>query len=205
MKSRITIIVLILFSFSNCASLQLDKHNGFWEWFIGKPGALNAAYIPDDPIDVIILEERHPFYLWFRTPELILNLQGGIYYPDARVKKNGKFYNTNNIENIRNEKLKRSILVGRNANFHRNETGFVDFIIPYREIFDPSGENRMVVLYCVFSPILLLLSLDLADKHDTPLIARMFIYPIHDVIKTVMIPVAAVYYTVKAFDDNGEE
>ncbi|MCB1194376.1 MAG: hypothetical protein KDK90_28345 [Leptospiraceae bacterium] len=201
MKIRITIITLILISFSNCSSLQLDKHDGFWEWFIGKPGGANAMKISDKPRNAELSGSRHLIYLWLRTPEIILNPQGGLYYSDMILEyEDDVWYNTSELESIKDEKLKRLILKKRNKEFHMKESGLIDFIFAYREIFDPSGDIDNVMGYCVGSPIHLLLYI-----HRGNLVPKLFYYPIHDVIKTVMIPVAAVYYTIKAFDDNDEE
>ncbi|MCB1194237.1 MAG: hypothetical protein KDK90_27625 [Leptospiraceae bacterium] len=189
------IVIVLLSSFYNCSTIQLNKHNGFWEWFIGKPGTLNAGGIREEPTDGVILGDRHPFYLWLRTPEIILNPQGGVYYPDMIIiGESGKIYNTSQMKENGTK-----MLPERNLAFHVKETGLIDFLLMYREIFDPSGDMRFVGAYCVLFPFFLFL---FTGKNLVP---KIIVYPIHDVIKTVMIPVAAVYYTVKAFDDNDEE
>ncbi|MCB1194233.1 MAG: hypothetical protein KDK90_27605 [Leptospiraceae bacterium] len=195
MKSRITIIVLILFSFFHCSSLQLDKHDGFWEWFIGKPGFINTMEVYGEPRKGQLIGNRHPIYLWLRTPEILFNPQGGIYYPDMIIEgKSGKFYNTSE-----KNKFQEVLLEDRNMEFHIRETGLIDFLLMYREMFDPSGDIHFVGMYCVLSPFFGILYL---GKNFIP---KLVAYPIHDVIKTVMIPVAAVYYTIKTFGDEEEK
>ncbi|MCB1194282.1 MAG: hypothetical protein KDK90_27860 [Leptospiraceae bacterium] len=183
--------------FESCSTIQFSKHDGFWEYLKGKPGLQNAKDLIEVPRKGIMFGERHPFYLWFRTPEIIFNPQGGIYYPDMITEYGDKLYDTRDLSNIKEEKLKKGILSYRNGLFTGMDGGLLDFILQYREWMDPSGNRQKAVIICTFSPIWFSINL---IYHG-----QIFIYPIHDVIKTVMIPVAAVYYTVKAFDDNGEE
>ncbi|MCB1191667.1 MAG: hypothetical protein KDK90_14585 [Leptospiraceae bacterium] len=184
-------LFLLLFCFSNCASLQFSKHNEFWDWLIGEPG-IDKAMKKNNKITGII-GNRHPFYLWLRTPEIILNPQGGLYFPDRIVKYKNKFYSTNALTEMKDQKLKKILLDKRDMIFITMDAGLVEFILPYRFIL--GGYMNKAATSCVLSPLILTIGLP----------PRLIIYPIHDVIKTVMIPVAAVYYTVKAFDDNAEE
>ena len=191
-----TIIVLIFF-FLNCSSVQFRDDDNFWDWMKGPAGVRGKSGTNVNPMSEpehgTIIGKRHPFYLWFRTPEIIFNPQGWIYYPDMIVEFNGKFYNTTELSNIKDERLKETILMRRSNFFRYHEAGLVEYVLPYREIID--GRPSNAVFYFFLSPILIPITY----------IERLIFYPIHDVIKTVMIPVAAVYYTVKAFDDNGEE
>ncbi|MCB1194272.1 MAG: hypothetical protein KDK90_27805 [Leptospiraceae bacterium] len=200
------LIVQLLF-LANCSAAQFraefDKHDGFWNWMKGSPGVKGRSgtkYIDPmlEPVDGQIVDERHPYYLWLRTPEIIFNPQGGIYYPDMIIKVREKFYNTADLSSIKDESLKRSILASRSMLFRGKEAGLIEYLIPYREILagaNDDGDPCIPVFYCVFSPFFILIGLP----------ERLIFYPIHDVIKTLMLPVAAVYYTVKAFDDNDEE
>ncbi len=159
-----------------------------------------------EPLEGIIVDQRHPYYLWFRTPEIIFNPQGGLYYPDMIVKvflkdEHGKlytkFYNTADLPNIKDESLRRKILNQRVSTFKFYNAGLVELVLPYREIgaaingvTDPYG-----LIFC--SPYVIFAIPFRA--------AQLIFYSIHDVFTTVMLPVAAVYYTVKAFDGNAEE
>lgn len=66
---------ILLFSlFINCSIFQMNKYNGFGEWYFGRPGLLNTYEIvnPEDKCtsegtDVLVRieEERHPLFLHF--------------------------------------------------------------------------------------------------------------------------------------------
>ena len=196
MKYKFTSFILLAMIY-NCSSFQFSKHDGFWEYLKGKPGLQNAKDLEEIPRNGIMFGERHPFYLWFRTPELIFNPQNGIYYPDMIVKYDDKLYDTKDLSDVKDEITREKILGYRNGYFTGMDSGLIDYILQYREFFDPSGKPYRSAVRCIYFPIFFPMSLIY--------FGRIFIYPIHDVIKTVMLPVAAVYYTVKAFDDNGEE
>ncbi|MCP5495503.1 MAG: hypothetical protein H7A23_13185 [Leptospiraceae bacterium] len=200
MKNYIALIIF-LFLVSNCQSVaQVSKHDGFWDWFIGKPGVYNSFKILDEPGAGVIVGKRHPYYLWFRTPEIIFNPQGGLYYPDMIVedREDGKLYNTSEMSDIKDESKRQRIFNNRIALFLKLDMGLIDYLISYRDFIDPNGNltSCFPFRYVVFPfyPIYSFLNT-----------GKYIYYPIHDVVKTVMIPVAAVYYTVKAFDDNDEE
>jgi hypothetical protein len=78
-----------------CSIFQMKKYDGFGEWYFGRPGLLNTYGIINSEVEcgtdgydvlVRIEEERHPFFLHFRLPEIFINPQAGIYFP--RVSRN---------------------------------------------------------------------------------------------------------------------
>ncbi|MCB1194280.1 MAG: hypothetical protein KDK90_27850 [Leptospiraceae bacterium] len=193
MVNYIKISVLLLF-ISSCSSFQLNKHDGFWEWFIGKPGFTNTLGISDEPRDGVVLGDRYPIYLWLRTPEIIFNPQGGLYYPDMVVELKNELYKTTELSQIKDRRIKYAVPSRRNSAFHAFDTGIIDGILQYRELNDPSSKTSNVILRCIIFPIWFVVIYPM----------RLIAYPVHDVLKTAMIPVAVVYYTVKS-DENEEE
>ncbi|MCB1193949.1 MAG: hypothetical protein KDK90_26170 [Leptospiraceae bacterium] len=198
MKIRITIIFLLVFTF-HCSSLQLERHDGFWDYLKGKPGLENAILVSYPPADGTLVGERHPLFLWLRTPEIFFNPQGGLYYPDAYVRDeyDNSIYNTENIYSIPDRRLQHLLLKKRNSNFNFHDTGIIDFLLQYRELKDPSGNLGSAMGHCFLSPIYLTLSLFFSG--------RLVTYPIHDIIKTVMLPIAIVYYAVNSTDNEEPE
>lgn len=195
------LVLLLLFFLNNCASLNMAAHDGFYEWFIGKPGYWNGMTIEKEPFEGTMVGERHPYYLWLRTPEIIFNPQGGLYYPDMIAKdyRDGKFYNTAEISNITDKAKQERIFKKRNNLFMELDIGLVDYLIGYRDFNDPNGEevNACFPFRFIALPILPIWSFLKTFKY--------IYYPIHDVVKVVLLPVAGVYYTVKAYQEEEEE
>ncbi|MCB1194273.1 MAG: hypothetical protein KDK90_27815 [Leptospiraceae bacterium] len=207
-----SLIIIHSLLLCNCSTTHIredfDKYDGFWNWMIGRPRQYEDPML--EPVAGKIVDEKHPYYLGFMTPEIIFNPQGGIYYPDMivqvyvkddRGKLHSKFYNTADLANIKDESLRRKILDKRFSNFKKFNAGLVEFILPYREITSAiNGDDAETPHYVQIcgSPLLLIFAIPFR-------VVQPIIYLIHDVLKTLMLPVATVYYTVKVFDDNGEE
>ncbi|MCB1194232.1 MAG: hypothetical protein KDK90_27600, partial [Leptospiraceae bacterium] len=137
MKYKFTFSLLLLF---NCSSFQLSKHDGFIDWLNGKPGMKNTEFISKNPRSGVVIGERHPYYLWFRTPEIIFNPQGGLYYPDMFIMVDYELYDTTDLSSVKDEKYKLKILNRRNGQFTRVDEGLIDYLFQYRELIDPSGQ-----------------------------------------------------------------
>lgn len=177
-------IIFLLFILSKCSPLQLRKHDNFWDWMKGKPGFGNAVEITNTQIGDSIVDNRHPYYLWLRTPEIFFNPQGGFIYPEKMIRYKGKFYNTSDLSSIKDESIKKKIIDSRNLGFTAFDSGLIEYIIPYRALIDEDGRPGKTQCIALFSlPV------------TQPI--RLITYSIHDVIKTFMIPIAAVYYTTK--------
>ncbi|MCB1194281.1 MAG: hypothetical protein KDK90_27855 [Leptospiraceae bacterium] len=186
------IIFIVLVSFSNCSSLQLDKHDGFWDWLKGKPGYENSKEVGERK--GVILGERHPYYLWFRTPELIFNPQGGLYYPDMIMEHKDEFYETSDLSKIENEQIRNTILYHRNEMFNLWDAGLIDYGVQYRELIDPSGKIYYAARNYVSSYLLLAVLFPI----------RLVVYVFHDITKTIMIPATVVYYLTEDNNKEGE-
>lgn len=189
---------LIILFLCSCSLGQLREHDSFREWFIGKPGLGNTILIIDDsdckPVDADsytdeiakigqvnrINGERHPFYLWLRFPEVILNPQGGFYMPERKYH----FRRFSKTE-YRCATLEEGD--GRGFGFFMFfEAGLIDYAIPYRLWTSDKGLQEKVAytITCWFTfPIVAIF------KIAGPLI----IYTVHDVAKILVIPPAAMY------------
>ncbi|MCB1190039.1 MAG: hypothetical protein H7A23_12550 [Leptospiraceae bacterium] len=132
----------------------------------------------------VISESRQPIYLWLRTPELIFNPQGGVFFPamDKRAFSN---------------KEKQCIVVKsyergeRGFYFQAFDAGIIDSLIPYRvwteDGLDPSDKFKNTIKSIFFViPVKLF---------------QLPFYVIHDVSQLLLIPTAAIYYST----NNGEE
>lgn len=206
---RRTSFCIFLLTLINCSTFQFSKHDGLWEYVKGKPGTYNSMKVNDGASDGYLVGERHPYYLWFRTPEIIFNPQGGLHYPDAYVKdargvkdKSGKVYNTAELDQLKDEDLKLILLGQKNFNFNRTDAGILDYLLVYRELLDESGgeeeKSSHIAASCLYvgiSPIFLAFHIPF----------RLIVYPIHDVIKTIMLPVAAIYYSTQPSEEDGNE
>ena len=211
MVNYIKISVLLLF-IVNCSSFQLSKHNGFWEWFIGKPGALNAAYIPDDPIDVIILEERHPFYLWFRTPEVILNPDSFKVYDNYSECTNYFYRCEGAMDTSKRQHCNRPICCKGTAWSTTASvsaiSGIIDFfgffiIITKDNLFTNKEEvTKDCISLCGLAGLTIpyIFTYNLLGNF-----IKTIIYIPHDIIKTALVPIAGGYYTIKAIQGENND
>lgn len=189
------LIFALLLVFNNCSPLQLRKHDTYWEWIKGKPGIENTLAIVNRPVEHAIVGERHPYYLWFRTPEIFFNPQGGVYYPDMIMKYRDKYYDTSDLSILKDEDLRYNIMEDRGAAFNAFETGIVDLVLQYRSITDPYSGIKHTLAYCIIAPFLVIFSFP----------KRIIVYPIHDILKTITLPFATVYYIVEYNKDNEDE
>ena len=181
----------------------MNKYSGFGEWYIGRPGLKNTYEVinPEDDcltdnkdIIVRIEEERHPFFLHFRLPEVIINPQGGIYFPkvsrdcvvlNERGKKGGLEYETR----FSLLAMDRSHQSGRKGNVTQGGlSGFIDTFIPYRLYTAKDVGTEDAMWLTIITPILGVGQLMHIFYIEIP------VYFVHDVTKTVTIPFAGIYY-----------
>lgn len=207
-----SLLVYILISMiSNCSVCQMNKYNGFGEWYFGRPGLKNTYEIfnPGEEcitdgkeIIVRVEEERHPFFLHFRLPEIIINPQGGFYFPKTSrdcfvLNKRGTkedldyntFYDLFLLERTRRPGKKFNVVQG-------GIPGVVDTFIPYRLYTAKDVTTKDAVLMSLIAPIFGFGQVVLIFYIEIP------VYTIHDALKTAVIPIAGVYYLSR---DNGNE
>ncbi|MCP5496951.1 MAG: hypothetical protein H7A23_20550 [Leptospiraceae bacterium] len=164
------VILLLCISIPCCSTFQFQTYNNFWEWYKGKPGLTNTLEVPTDENgkmeEVAIEMERHPFYLGFRTPELIFNPQ--------------RMYDKEGYEFPHDLELPTAILIGA-------AIILIVGLIAYTG--SSMGDDTGKIFYWFgFGTFIM--------------IGKTVLYISHDVVKTITIPVAGVYYSIQ---DDGEE
>jgi outer membrane protein OmpA-like peptidoglycan-associated protein len=178
----------ILFFFTNCLSFtEFSRHDGFWDWLKGKPGyeltkSLNNKCASDSEI---IIGSRHPFFLHFRLPELLINPQGGLEYPE-RQSNLGKGCNT--IAKGTGKESKR---------FDYLEAGLLE-LIAYRDWTAKDEDLMDKTGYTLIKPLSIL-------GYAFYLIPRVIVYTWNDVFKTIAIPIAGVYYSINSKGETNKE
>jgi len=192
---------ILLFSlFINCSIFQMNKYNGFGEWYFGRPGLLNTYEIinPEDKCisegtDVLVRveEERHPLFLHFRLPETIINPQAGFYFPkvsrdcfvlNERGEKGGLEYETKlDRKSKPGSGMKSTITFG-------GFTGITDTMIPYRLYTAKDVDSKDAFLFSLIAPLAGFMNYALILYIEIP------VYFVHDVLKTATIPFAGIYY-----------
>ncbi len=179
-------LVILPFLVAGCFFNLRDKED-FKSWYYGDPGLAGALDEADcdryaDNID----GQRHPYYLHFRTPEILLQPQGGAHYPARQTAESraGGFKSNQ----ARCEQVSKGWETFR---FDAVDAGWVDTVIPYRKnatVNDrEEGFGRKSLTYAR------------GVLYNTGMMAVMKapVYIVHDILKTLYIPVAGTYYLFK--------
>ncbi len=204
---------------TGCASVyKLDQYDGFGDWFIGRPGLRNTLKAPIDArthkvADMLLhtpylAGKRCPIYLHLRFPELIFQPKGALWYPERMVVgkpgvRNDALYmfkkaTTSNedlrVKNPQDYNYNQLYYaVGRESGEYKNSFSFdltdggLIEIIPYR-VYTSDAKGGDKALRTVLQPFAWCLQVVYG------VVCRAPVYIVHDVTKTLMIPVAAVYY-----------
>ncbi len=179
-------LVILPFLVAGCFFNLRDKED-FKSWYYGDPGLAGALDEADcdryaDNID----GQRHPYYLHFRTPEILLQPQGGAHYPARQTAESraGGFKSNQ----ARCEQVSKGWETFR---FDAVDAGWVDTVIPYRKNVTVNdreeGFGRKSLTYAQ------------GVLYNTGMMAVMKapVYIVHDILKTLYIPVAGTYYLFK--------
>lgn len=204
--------------------MQFSKYDNFWDWSKGKIGFLNVfiyrscsqfqavtyleGYITKDALkDYVYIEERHPYYLWFRTPEVIFNPQGAFYNPLIAERTHSFMKRPNDNEVV--TFCEKEDIIGtsryctkpKKLYYHctgrtyqseeHGSIGLVDGMVLLftkpKKHFGYKNSNcsePFKYIYVLFETIGFSIFL-------------LPFYMIHDILKTAMLPVAAMYYSVQ--------
>ncbi|MDJ0802435.1 MAG: hypothetical protein QNI97_06165 [Desulfobacterales bacterium] len=181
-----TAIVILSFFLTGCF-FDLREKDNFESWYYGDPGLAGALDEKNcDRYADNIEGQRHPYYLHFRTPEILLQPQGGRNYPERQTAENRAGGFTSN--RISCEKVSQGWETFR---FDVVDAGLVDTVIPYRKssaINDrEEGGGRKSLNYAQ----------GLLSNSGLTVVMKAPVYIVHDILKTLYIPVAGTYYLFK--------
>ena len=186
MRIQTAVTLLLPFLFYGCF-FNLSEQEDFKSWYYGDPGLAGALGEADcDRYADNIRAPRHPYYLHFRTPEVILQPQGGARYPErTTAERRVSRYDPDPAacENVGPG--------WETIRFDAVDAGIVDTVIPYRSssvVNDHrTGFGQQSLGYAK------------GVVYNTGMAAVMKapVYIVHDILKTLYIPVAGVYYMLK--------
>ncbi|MCB1190216.1 MAG: hypothetical protein H7A23_08190 [Leptospiraceae bacterium] len=206
-------ILLTFFLFVNCSSFQFSRHNDFWDWFKGKPGIRNTTFISRENQRACncgpdYTGERHPYYLWFRLPEILFNPQGSFYIPEhigpdysqvigkrrvKRVDKHGVSYTYyKNIYACKQYKEGER----KSFQFMIQDAGLVEYIFPYRILTKTTKKGQFPKIAAFYLALPVKLAFDSF---------RAVTYILNDIIKIPLMPIAVLYYYDKESNESIED
>ena len=184
--NRSAVVLILPFLLTGCF-FNLGEHKDFSSWYYGDPGMAGAlGEAQCDRYADRIQEERHRYYLHFRTPEVLLQPQGGKDYPE-RLTAEGRQGGTADSA----QTCDRAPRGWETFRFDTVDAGLVDTVIPYRKdtvINDHErGWGQKSLVYAE----------GLAYNTGLTAVMKAPIYIVHDILKTLYIPVAGTYYLLK--------
>jgi hypothetical protein len=187
----------LLLASSGCSMFELGKYKSFGDWYVGPPGFTRALEgTGADSID----GDRPPIYGHFRTFEILFQPVGGWHYPARSTATNGTLFEamaaqaeaqrqaeysgygtaTYTSTRIHTDKATESL------SFDWYDGGLVE-LVPYRTYASDEGVGYKV-------GVTLMQPLNWCWMLVNDVVIRAPVYVTHDVLKMVMVPVAAIYY-----------
>ncbi len=183
---RSAFVLILPFLLTGCF-FNLGQHKDFASWYYGEPGMAGAlGEAQCDRYADRIQGDRHRYYLHFRTPEVLLQPQGGDHYP-ARLTSEGR--ESNSEPDI--QTCEQAPKGWETFHFNTVDAGLVDTVIPYRRETAVNERERG------FGQASLAYAEGLTYNTGLTVVMKAPIYIVHDILKTLYIPVASTYYLLK--------
>ena len=195
------------------STIQFNEKQNFWDWMIGDAISINKNVSKEKLKSAfgrcIYKEKRHPYYLWFRTPEVLLNPDSFKNYPvfskcGRYLYKNCDFYKHPDEQPNCNlpECCKDNILIISTE--FSIVTGIIDYLLLYSVNVLTISEDGLPTKCSPVIGLTFLIPLHFFYN----LISNGFkivIYIPHDIIKTALVPIAGGYYTIKAIQGENND
>jgi hypothetical protein len=191
----ILLIIQSVFTLPGCSVFSFREYEGFWDWYVGRPGYLKVLH-PELRANKVfdgITGERSPIYGHFRTFEILFQPAGGFEYPERETLKG--HYREIGMPAMTEVADQMVWTIGRGYTDRRLEFDLVEAgaleIVPYR-VYTSDEDLGFKALATAEQPIRTLLNVLFSAWSRVP------IYVVHDTLKTMMIPYAAVYYATRS-------
>ena len=185
-SNRSAVVLILPFLLAGCF-FNLGEHKDFSSWYYGDPGMAGAlGEAQCDRYADRIQEERHRYYLHFRTPEVLLQPQGGKDYPERLTAEGRQGQTADGVQTC--DRAPRGWETFR---FDTVDAGLVDTVIPYRKDTAINDRGRG------WGQKSLAYAEGLAYNTGLSAVMKAPIYIVHDILKTLYIPVAGTYYLIK--------
>ncbi len=180
------VVVILSLVLTGCF-FNLREKEDFKNWYYGDPGLAGALGEAEcDRYADNIEGQRHPYFLHFRTPEILLQPQGGAHYPARQTAES----RAGGIKS--NEPRCEKVVKGwETFRFDAVDAGWVDTLIPYRKSSTVNDRDRGMGEHSLAYAEGLLYNTGMTAVMKAP------VYIVHDILKTLYIPVAGTYYLFK--------